>query len=216
MDLNREHLELLYRALGRGLVASQFVEGTLYLAAFGASGLGHVECAKEFYGRFTGPGGRLNFTDRALKAKFASTPYERSWRPIYSELQTFVRYRNSLAHFEVYHITDETRLASEPPTKYNVVLSESHMNTNKRMAERVTSLSIELIEANNEAVREEAYKIVYFIVDHFPLETFLTRGFSRLLSFSLRAFTWDRVCLNSRRQATPPPNGGGSSRSPCP
>ena len=31
LDLNREHLELLYRALGRGLVVYQYVEGTLYL-----------------------------------------------------------------------------------------------------------------------------------------------------------------------------------------
>lgn len=201
LDLNREHLEFLYRALGRGLVACQFVEGTLYLAAFGASGLCHVECAKEFYGRFTGPGGRLNFTDRALKAKLASTPYERSWRPIYSELQTFVRYRNSLAHFEVYHITDETRLASEPPTKYNVVPSESHVNADKGTAERVTSLSIELIEANNEAVREEAYKLVYFIVDHFPLETFLDKGLLPITEFQLKGFY-----LGPRLPEFPPPS----------
>lgn len=148
-----------------------------------------------------GPGGRLNFTDRALKAKLASTPYERSWRPIYSELQTFVRYRNSLAHFEVYHITDETRLASEPPTKYNVVPSESHVNADKGTAERVTSLSIELIEANNEAVREEAYKLVYFIVDHFPLETFLDKGLLPITEFQLKGFY-----LGPRLPEFPPPS----------
>ena len=41
LDLNKEHLELLYRALGRGLVVSQYVEGTLYLAAFAAAGIDH-------------------------------------------------------------------------------------------------------------------------------------------------------------------------------
>jgi hypothetical protein len=200
-DLNREHLELLYRALGRGLVACQYVEGTLYLAAFAACGLGHVECAKQFYGRFAGAGGRLNFTDRALKAKLDSTPYERSWRPIYDELQTFVRYRNSLAHFEVYHITDESRLASEPPTKYNVILSESHMNAEKRTSERVASLSIEQIELNNESVREEAYKIIYFVVDHFPLDAFLDKGLLPITEVQLKGFYW-----GPRLPEFPPPN----------
>jgi hypothetical protein len=127
-DLNKEHLELLYRARGRGLVVSQYLEGTLYLAAFAAAGLGHEECAKQFYGNFHGVGGRLNFTNRLLKTKLNTHAYDRSWRPILEELQTFVEYRNSLAHFEVYHITDETGFASEPPTKYKVILSESHMN----------------------------------------------------------------------------------------
>ena len=85
LDLNREHLELLYRALGRGLVVCQYVEGTLYLAAFAASEIGHIECAKQFYG-LPGTGSRLHLTDRKLKAKLDSIAYGRSWRPIFDEL----------------------------------------------------------------------------------------------------------------------------------
>ncbi len=188
IDLNKEHLELLYRALGRGLVVSQFVEGTLYLAAFAAAGLGHVECAKQFYEHFHGAGGRLNFTDRLLKTRLDSNAYDRSWRPIFKELRTFVEYRNSLAHFEVYHIADETGLVSEPPTKYKVVLSESHMNAPKRASEKVRSLSIELIESNNNSAREQTYKLIYFIVDHFPLDAFLGKGFLPITEFQLRGF----------------------------
>jgi hypothetical protein len=188
LDLNKEHLELLYRALGRGLVVSQSVEGTLYLAAFAAAGLGHVECAKKFYGDDHGVGGRLNFTDRLLKTKLDSSAYDRLWRPICEELQTFVEYRNSLAHFEVYHITEETGLGSEPPTRYKVILSESHMNAPKRASENIKSLSIELIELNNNAAREQAYKMIYFIVDHFPLKTFLGKGFLPITELQLRGF----------------------------
>ena len=109
LDLNKEHLELLHRALGRGLVTWQYIEGTLYLAALAASGVSHAECAKKFYG-FTGAGGRLKFTNHLLEAKLDPVAYERSWRPIYEELKTFVSYRNSLAHFEVYHVSDHADL----------------------------------------------------------------------------------------------------------
>jgi hypothetical protein len=124
LDFNREHLELLYRALGRGLVVWQYIEGTLYLSAFAASGISHADCATKFYG-FTGAGGRLAFTDRALKATLDPVAYDHSWRPLHDELKTFITYRNSLAHFEVYHIADHAGLAAEPSTKYNVLLSES-------------------------------------------------------------------------------------------
>jgi hypothetical protein len=115
LNLNKEHLEVLYRAFGLGLVVSQYVEGTLYLAAFAAAGLGHVECAKQFYGNFHGMGGRLNFTDRLLKINLDSNAYDVSWRPIFEELRTFVEYRNSLAHFEVYHILKRPASALNRP-----------------------------------------------------------------------------------------------------
>lgn len=188
LNVNKEDLELLYRALGRGLVVCQYVEDTLYLAAFAASRLSHGECAKQFYGKFHGVGGRLNFTDRVLKTKLNSTAYDRSWHVIFEELQRFVEYRNSLAHFEVYHITEETGLASEPPTKYKVILSESHMNAPKRASEKIRSLSIELIESNNNAAREQAYKLIYFIVDHFPLDAFLGKGLLPIAEFQLTGF----------------------------
>ena len=75
------------------------------------------------------------------------------------------------------------------------------MNADKGTAERVTSLSIELIEANNEAVREEAYKLVYFIVDHFPLETFLDKGLLPITEFQLKGFY-----LGPRLPEFPPPS----------
>jgi hypothetical protein len=199
--LNEEHLELLYRALGRGLVVSQYVEGTLYLAAFAAAGIGHDQCAKQFYGNFHGMGGRLNFTDRLLRTRLGTNAYNRSWRPIFEELKTFVEYRNSLAHFEVYHITNETGLASEPPTKYKVVLSENHMNAVSRKSEKIRSLTIELIESNNNSTREQTYKLVYFIVDHFPLDTFLGKGFLPITEFQLKGFY-----LGPRLPEFPPPS----------
>ena len=87
-DLNKEDLELLYRALGRGLVVWQFVEGTLYLAAFAASGVSHADCAKKFFS-LPGARGRVKFVDQALKSKLDPKAYDLSWLPIYKELGSF-------------------------------------------------------------------------------------------------------------------------------
>jgi hypothetical protein len=80
LNRNEADLEVLYRALGRGLVQWQSIEPALYLAAFGAMGVSHAECSKEFFKR-SGAGGRLNFTDGLLVKALLSEAYEKSWAP---------------------------------------------------------------------------------------------------------------------------------------
>jgi hypothetical protein len=121
-------------------------------------------------------------------------------------LKTFVSYRNSLAHFEVYHVSDHAGLAAEPPTKYNVLLSENHMNAPKRTA-RVNALSIEQIELNSESTREEAYKLIYFIVDHFPLAAFIGKGLLPITERQLEGFY-----SGPRLPEFPPPDSVASAR----
>ena len=187
LNLNEADLEVLYRALGRGMVQWQPIEPALYLAAFGAMGVSHAECSKEFF-RQLGAGGRLKFTDGVLSKALRRDAYEKTWVPLYDDTKRAVKYRNSLAHFEVYYITDHTRAATTPPTKYNVVISESHMNFSERSHDRVTSLSIEMIDQNNSSVRELAYLLMYFVVDHFPLKAFIGKGLLPLTELQLTGF----------------------------
>ena len=84
------------------------------------------------------------------------------------------------------------------------MLSESHMSALKRASEKVAALSIELIESNNESAREQTYKLIYFIVYHFPLAAFIGKGCHPLLNYSSLDSTARRAPLNSRRQTAPP------------
>jgi hypothetical protein len=113
LNLNEADLEVLYRALGRGLVQWQSIEPALYLAAFGAMGVGHAECSRKFFKK-TGAGGRLDLTDEALKKALRPDAYEKTWVTLCADTKRAVKYRNYLAHFEVYHITDHVGAATTP------------------------------------------------------------------------------------------------------
>jgi hypothetical protein len=187
LNLNEADLEVLYRALGRGLVQWQSIETALYLAAFGAMGVSHAECSTAFFKK-TGAGGRLQFADGALKKALPRGAYDMRWVPLHADTKSFVKFRNSLAHFEVYHVTDYGRAAATPPTRYNVMISESHMNLAQRSSERVDGLSIELIVHNSSSLRELAYQLYYFVVDHFPLEAFIGKDLLPLTEWQLTGF----------------------------
>jgi hypothetical protein len=187
LNVNEADLGVLYRALGRGLVQWQPIETALYLAAFGAMGVSHAECSREFFKK-PGAGSRLKFTDGVLSKALRPDAYEKTWVPLRDDTNTFVKYRNCLAHFEVYHITDHGEAATTLPTKYNVTIAESHMNFSKRSHDRVDSLSIELIDQNNSALREIAYLLYYFVVDHFPLDAFMGKGLLPLIELQLTGF----------------------------
>jgi hypothetical protein len=186
-SLNQADLEALYRALGRGLVQWQSIETALYLAAFGAMGVSHEECSREFF-RQPGAGARLNLTDKALKKSLCPDAYERSWSTLYTDTKSFVKFRNSLAHFEIYLLNDSGSATATPPTRYNVMIAESHMNLAQRSNERVDGLSIELIDHNSSSLRELAYQLCYFVVDHFPLDAFIGKGLLPLTELQLTGF----------------------------
>jgi hypothetical protein len=104
------------------------------------------------------------------------------------DTNTFVKFRNSLAHFEVFHKNDSIEAATILPTKYNVTIAESHMNFSKRSNDLVDSLSIELIDHNSSSLRELAYQLYYFVVDHFPLDAFIGKGLLPLTEWQLTGF----------------------------
>ena len=211
LNLNEADLEVLYRALGRGLVQWQPIETALYLAAFGAMGLSHPECSKEFF-RQPGAGARLNLTDKALKKALRPAAYEKSWSTLYTDTQSFVKFRNSLAHFEIYHLTDYGSAEAIPPTRYNVMISESHMNFVQRSQERVTGLSIELIDHNSSSLRELAYQLYYFVVDHFPLDAFIGKGLLPLTEWQLTGFYKNPRPASSHVPTTPPDDADDARR----
>jgi hypothetical protein len=76
------------------------------------------------------------------------------------------------------------------------------MNAPKRSSGRVAGLSIEQIEFNNGSIREEAYKLIYFIVDNFPLDAFLGKGLLPITELQLKGFY-----SGPRLPECPPPPG---------
>jgi hypothetical protein len=78
--------------------------------------------------------------------------------------------------------------AVNPSTRYNVMISESLMNLTQRSNERVTGLTIELIDHNSSSLRKLAYQLYYFVVDHFPLDAFIGKGLLPLTELQLTGF----------------------------
>ena len=181
------HLDKLYRALGEGMVRSQYIESALYLAALGSMNGRHDECSAAFFKR-TGIGGRLKFTDESVRAVLSPEIYERDWKPILSDAETFVKFRNSLAHFEVYHLGDADRAQGDNPTAFNVIISVSHMNAQARKETKAPALTIEMIEHNNGQVPEMYHLLMYFVIDHFPAEIFIGKGLLPLAESQLASY----------------------------
>ena len=183
----RTHVDRLYRALGEGMACAQYIESGVYLAALGARGGEHEKCSARFFG-FTGLGSRLRFTDELLRRRLEAGAYSRRWRPLHDDLKGIVEFRNALAHFEVYFISDEQRTDCDPPTQFNVIVADNHMNANVRIRPKTRCLSIEWIERNNEIIRKAAHVVFYFVVDHFRQEVFEGRGLLPLTEAQLAGF----------------------------
>lgn len=186
-NVPQAHLDKLYRALGEGMVRSQYIESALCLAALGSMNGRHDECSAAFFKR-TGIGGRLKFTDERVRAVLSPEIYQRDWKPILSDAETFVKFRNSLAHFEVYHLSDAERAQGDNPTAFKAIISVSHMNAEARKKKKAPALTIELIEHNNEQVPEMYNLLMYFVIDHFPAEIFTGKGLLPLAESQLASF----------------------------
>ena len=163
----------------------QYIETGIYLVSLGSMGGDHKNCSKAFFKK-PGAGSRLDFADRAVRRSLALAKIA-SWTAIRDEVATFVRYRNCLAHFEIYHLTDAGRLSVTPQTRFNVVISENHMNSETRSTDLVRGLSVEMIDQNSESMRELAYKIFYFVTDCFPRDIFVGRGLLPIVEMQLDA-----------------------------
>ena len=204
-NVPQAHLDKLYRALGEGMVRIQYVESALYLAELGSMNGRHDECSAAFFKR-SGIGGRLKFTDESVRAVLSPEIYLRDWLPVLSDLKTFVKFRNSLAHFELYHLSDAERAQGENPTAFNVIISVSHMDAEARKKTKADALTIELIEHNNGLVPEMCHLLMYFVIDHFPAEIFTGKGLLPLAESQLASFrraTRDRH-NSSAPKANPP------------
>jgi len=186
---HQDHVNELYRAVSKGKACWQYVETGLYLSAFGAMGMNHARCSASFF-KNSGAGSRLAFTDRHVRAALTNPISDRDWEPVRKSVWDFVQFRNMLAHFEVFHLTDVDRAQANPPTVYNVILSSNHMYAAERDHERITALSIEAIDANSERLRELAYEVFYFVIDHFPAQAFIGKG---LPPFAVRHLELFRV-----------------------
>ena len=184
----------LYSALGKGLAQWQYIETGLYLIAFHLMDTDHESCSLAFF-QIKNAENKLTFIDRLVYHKIPQWTRLNVWKPISAEISNAIDFRNALAHFEIFFLTDDEFKKIQPPTKFRCVLSPHHLDHHAKRGGVVKALAIEVIEHNADELRLIAYRLVYFVLDHAPQTEKLATSLPPRL----------RQWLNSFRNAARPP-----------
>ena len=122
------------------------------------------------------------------------------WTPISRNIAGSIKFRNSLAHFEVFILTDENLKAIRPKTKFRYALSSHHLDYYAGRSGTVKVLSVESISHNSNELCTLTYQLIYFLVDHIPHLERLTA------SLEPRLLNWlDQFRKNPRPPGFEPP-----------
>ena len=158
----------MHRVLGKALVRWQYVETGLYIIAHCLMGTEHQISSLAFF-QITSAQNKLSFVDRLIFAKLDQRRRVSFWYPLREEISDAIAFRNSLAYFEIFSLDKKHMAAMKPPTKYPAALSSHHLDEHKkRHGGSIKALSVEIINHNSEELREIAYALIYFAIDHVP------------------------------------------------
>lgn len=157
----------MYQALGRGLVSWQYIETALYLIALALMGADPTSCSLAFF-QIKAAEAKLTLVDRLILHKLTQRTRTEFWRPISDEIRDAIDFRNALAHFESFTLSDDELAKCSPKTAFRSVLSPNHLDHHAKRSGSVKILSIETMEQNAHELRVIAFRLMYFLVDHIP------------------------------------------------
>lgn len=163
----------MYQALGRGLVSWQYIETSLYLIALALMETDPVSCSLAFF-QIKAAEAKLTLVDRLILHKLDQRTRCEFWRPISDEIRRAIDFRNALAHFESFTLTDEELAKTSPKTAFRSALSPNHFDHHAKRAGSVKIISVELMEQNAHALRVVGFRLMYFLVDHIPQSEMLS------------------------------------------
>ena len=189
-----EDQKRMYEALGGGLARWQFIETGLYLTALMLMGTDQTTCSLAFF-QIKAAENKLAFVDRLIFHKLDQRTRIKIWKPISDEIRAAIDFRNSLAHFEMFNLTDEEFAKIKPKTAFRAVLSPNHLDHHAKRGGSVKALSVEVMNYNTNQLRVLTYRLIYFVVDYLPL----TEQLIASLQPNLRQW------LDSFRQMARPP-----------
>jgi hypothetical protein len=173
LDPFPDHTDALYKALGKGMLHWQKAETALYLVTLCFMETDHETGSRVFF-HIKSAETKLTLADRLAFLKMEKDAWTKYWEPIVKDIRDAIKFRNYLAHFDVFQLQPEDMAAM--PTSYRVAISFHYLDEHARRASSIRTLSVEHIEHNTEEIRFLTYKIIYFLFDHAPrLEPFLKR-----------------------------------------
>lgn len=157
----------LYHALCEGLVRWQYIETALYLIALALTGMDQKTCSLMFF-HVKSAENKLALTERLIFDNINQHERAKYWKPISGSIADAIKFRNSLAHFETFVLTDEEFSKIRPKTKFRYVLSVHHLDYYAAKSGSVKALAVESINHNSNELRILTYRLIYFLVDHIP------------------------------------------------
>jgi len=184
---NNLDLDELHKALGKGLTQWQHVESGLFLLALPLMGTDLKTCFLAFL-QIKSAENKLAFVDRLIFHKLEQKVRSAFWNPIRKEIREAIDFRNSLAHFESFYLTDDEFKNINPPTNYRVAISHHHLDEHSRKGGIYKLLTVEIVNQNAEQLRLTNYRIMYFIVDHVPHTELLIKSLPPRLQQFLDSF----------------------------
>ena len=162
-----EDRKMLFCAIGKSLARWQYIETGLFLIAFAAMGATAKNCSLAFFS-IKSAENKLSLVDRLVYHSIDQFRHNKYWRPISNNISDFIPYRNALANFETSYINDDGMRRIDPMPTCRWILTTHHLDEHANRGVAVKTLTVECMEINSESIREIAYSLVYFALDHFP------------------------------------------------
>lgn len=150
-----------YRAIGRALSRWQHVEAGLFLVAHAIFGTEFRYSSTVFF-MINSADLKLRLVEKLCKLHFPEKFLASNWRPLAKEIESAIRFRNGLAHFEANYVTDPSYLGPDEPP---VVLSAHHLDFSRRDNNRAASTN-NINEAADEFLLL-SNRLIEFVANYF-------------------------------------------------
>lgn len=186
----------LYHAMGQTLTRWQFTETGMFLLAHAIMGAEYKYTSVAFF-RLKGADAKMQLLDELCEGHFSQSVIETEWRPLRTQLRECIKFRNSLAHFEINYVRDRKYVPKGDPP---VVLTPHHMDV-ARTGPLVRAVNLTELNQMGENYRALTNSLIFLVRRHFSLE--------KLLATHLPPH-WQQFLATGRTPPVGPPPPHGS------
>jgi hypothetical protein len=159
----------LYHAMGQTITRWQFTETGMFLLAHAIMGAEYKYTSVAFF-RLKGADAKMQLLDELCEAHFSVSIIETEWRPLRTQLRECIRFRNSLAHFEINYVRDRKYVPEGDPP---VVLSPHHLDARSYGQPEVRAVNLTELKQMGENYRAVTNSLISLVRRHFSLEKLL-------------------------------------------
>ena len=153
-----------YAALGVTMSRWQHVETGLFVVAHALMATTYEVTSTVFF-LIRSADTKLALVDKLCHRTLPAKVCETNWRPLRKAVNSYVEYRNGLAHFELNFLTDARTMVE---TSVPVILSPHHLDVGAVVDGQVRAVSYEnLIEAGKEFL-DGTRRLIQFGAAHIP------------------------------------------------